>query len=811
MLVPNANPLVRPSNYALDFAETDKIKVDVTGGALALVWNGTAGNNKWDINTTADWRNPSNLPDVFFNNDAVTFDDAAAVKTVELDAVVQPASIKITTNGGTYTIQDAAGPAGSIAGGTGIDMTASTNATLIVAAELQNSGPTSTGFGNTLQVGIGGTVGRLGPGDINNDGTLIFNRSDALAVANAINGSGGVRQNGTGTLTLSAANGYGGGLTVNSGTARLTNATAGGFGTTTVNSAGTLVVSAAHANPIVLNGGALGATGGPTLSGDLTVNSASTVLITDPQNLTTNSDVIVTGTLNGSGNISLQAGTNNANPDAGPGLRLRGTGGSTYSGTITAATSTKVEMQTSVEGPFSPAGTGKFVLTGGTAALGGSMNGTYSQLLLRNNSLGNTVLGNNVEITGTGMTMLNMLGSAPQGSAATLGNLRIGGGQILGVTKTTGPVTYVTVFDSVTLTGGDATFAPRIPNFGAATVIGSDLALGTISETAPSGVVMNGLATLIFQGAANYSGSTTVSNGTLRLASTGTLNNNAPVTVANGATFAVEGTASVGPVSGDGTTNVLIGGQLTASHVRQGSFSVSGTGSKATIRANGGNAGTSVVGTLDLNPGGQGGILDLKDNDLIVRATAATKDTVHTEAQADIVTAQNGLDANLVTKWDGPGLTSSTARAANVAQGFDLTGLGVIINSDLDVTTGIPNSSYTTFSGQSVTPDDILVKYTYIGDANLSGAVSFDDYVGMDNAFFELIPNLGWATGDINFDGVINFDDYSKVDQAFFFQGAPLSGEGGVAAVPEPGTWLMAILGFLAGFVRWRHRRDNRS
>ncbi len=44
----------------------------------------------------------------------------------------------------------------------------------------------------------------------------------------------------------------------------------------------------------------------------------------------------------------------------------------------------------------------------------------------------------------------------------------------------------------------------------------------------------------------------------------------------------------------------------------------------------------------------------------------------------------------------------------------------------------------------------------------------------MDNAFFELIPNLGWATGDINSDGVINFDDYSKVDQGQFFQRDPL-------------------------------------
>ena len=131
----------------------------------------------------------------------------------------------------------------------------------------------------------------------------------------------------------------------------------------------------------------------------------------------------------------------------------------------------------------------------------------------------------------------------------------------------------------------------------------------------------------------------------------------------------------------------------------------------------------------------------------------------------------------------------------------------MILNSDLDITTGIPNSSYTTFSGQAVGPDDILVKYTYVGDANLSGAVSFDDYVGMDNAFFGLIPNLGWATGDINFDGTINFDDYSKVDQAFFFQGSPLSGEASVSAVPEPGTWLLAGLASLAGLITWFRRK----
>jgi PEP-CTERM motif len=276
------------------------------------------------------------------------------------------------------------------------------------------------------------------------------------------------------------------------------------------------------------------------------------------------------------------------------------------------------------------------------------------------------------------------------------------------------------------------------------------------------------------------------------------------VTVATGATLQTEGPVSVGPIDGGGTTHVLANGTLTADHIRQGSLIVNATPAKVTIRPNGGNAGTSAVGTIEVE---SDAILDLTNNDLIIRATDATKNTVHAAAQADIVSAQNGLDANLITKWDGPGITSSTARTTNVGQGFDLVGLGVIRNSDLDTTTGLPGSTYTTFSGQTVTPDDVLVKYTYIGDANLSGAVTFDDYVGMDNAFFGLIPNLGWATGDINFDGVINFDDYSKVDQAFFFQGAPLNGGGGgVTAVPEPAAWLLASLGALATLIALRRK-----
>ncbi len=131
-------------------------------------------------------------------------------------------------------------------------------------------------------------------------------------------------------------------------------------------------------------------------------------------------------------------------------------------------------------------------------------------------------------------------------------------------------------------------------------------------------------------------------------------------TTASTRSWSLGPTRSVGNIGGTGSTNVAVGANLNANHIRQSSLTITGAAANATINPNGGNTGTSVVGGLDVS---NGGILDLTNNDLVIRATAATKDAVHTAAQADIVTAQNGLDAALVTKWDGPGITSSTARS----------------------------------------------------------------------------------------------------------------------------------------------------
>jgi fibronectin-binding autotransporter adhesin len=74
--------------------------------------------------------------------------------------------------------------------------------TLTLTQDSAYSGTTTISAG-TLQVGNGSTTGSLGSGAVTNNGSLVVNRSDAIAVANAIGGTGSLVQAGAGTTTLS--------------------------------------------------------------------------------------------------------------------------------------------------------------------------------------------------------------------------------------------------------------------------------------------------------------------------------------------------------------------------------------------------------------------------------------------------------------------------------------------------------------------------------------------------------------------------------------------------------------------------------
>lgn len=206
------------------------------------VWTG-AGSGEWvtspslAVTPPANWTLASNAatPTTFIAGDAAVFDDTAAITTVTIGAAdVSPASVTFNNNYRDYVLQGGF----AITGGTGL--TKAGYGRLVVTTNNTYTGGTTID-GSVVQVGDGGTTGALGTGPIANGGLLEFNRADAIAVAGAITGSGGLTQNGTGTLLLSGANAYGGDTTLNAGTLRLGNATAlGGSSGTLVINGGTL-------------------------------------------------------------------------------------------------------------------------------------------------------------------------------------------------------------------------------------------------------------------------------------------------------------------------------------------------------------------------------------------------------------------------------------------------------------------------------------------------------------------------------------------------------------------------------------------
>ncbi len=91
--------------------------------------------------------------------------------------------------------------------------------------------------GGVLQIGNDGAMGTLPPGGVVNHGTLRFDRTGTLAVPGVISGTGGILLDcpiNNGTIVLSGANSFTGGVTITSGALRITNSSALGTGSKTI-------------------------------------------------------------------------------------------------------------------------------------------------------------------------------------------------------------------------------------------------------------------------------------------------------------------------------------------------------------------------------------------------------------------------------------------------------------------------------------------------------------------------------------------------------------------------------------------------
>jgi autotransporter-associated beta strand protein len=167
------------------------------------------------------------------------------------------------------------------------------------------------------------------------------------------------------------------------------------------------------------------------------------------------------------------------------------------------------------------------------------------------------------------------------------------------------------------------------------------------------------------------------------------------------------------------------------------------------------------VTTLATNASGK---FDLTNNSMVVKAMTSG------QVRALIVPAYNA------GAWNGPtGLTSSTAA------GGTSTGIGYADNAVLGLTS---------FKGVDVGPADVLVKYTYYGDADLDGDVDGNDvgrwatnFTGSGGS-----TTKTWAEGDWDYDGDVDGNDVGRWAVNFTGSG------GGTLNIPNAQPEAVAML-----------------
>jgi hypothetical protein len=290
---------------------------------------------------------------------------------------------------------------------------------------------------------------------------------------------------------------------------------------------------------------------------------------------------------------------------------------------------------------------------------------------------------------------------------------------------------------------------------------------------------------------------------------TATLNQSANAMVVSGAISLGESADTRGAYN-------VSGGTLTAATILLGSsaggigtMTISGAGSVtvASIQINAGgqlnyNGGTFAPGSVTLSGGGQMSMaaghnkvlvasalsvdtssqLDVTDNKVIVRDSVNHATTFAT------------LQNDVIYGSTHPAGITSTALPANTA-------LAVIDNGALA-------TPFTTFGGQSVDSNSILIAPELLGDANVDGHVDLTDLSIVLNDFGS--STLNWTSG--NFDGAATIDltDLSDVLNQFgasfanASEGVPMA-TFGAAAAPEPASLaglLLAVPALLKRRVR---------
>ena len=545
---------------------------------------------------------------------------------------------------------------------------------------------------------------------------------------------------------------------------------------------------------VFIAGGTLSTgTGTATLGGNVNVSSGSsstaTAMITGNLNLGSSARTIMVA--RGSGAVDLQIAasiTGSAGiTKAGPGI-LYLSGASTFAGPINiiggvleAASAASLGTATNVVtldggtlqfgSAFDPSTAGNLSLPvasaldtqTNTVPIAGSITGGGSLTKL---GTGTLVLGGNNSFSGgldinAGMVMAT---SDSDLGAAGMPIVLAGGALTIGTSdSTTRQLTLSSAGGTLNASAGTITLNTAPSLGGSLTLTGGTLAFnastGTASITGSNTLTIMPSATLIDGGSVD----------SLYLPGT------TPINVVNNSVMSFDVTAgskTTGAITGVGNTNVSAGASLTTPTIRQNTLSDSGNiNIVPQAGARNPSATVNIVTSLLISGGANDwtGKLDLANNDMII----------HSGSLATITNQiQEGYNSG---NWNGTGGIISTSAASSSSH---LTALGVIQNNQAG------QALYTAanpFDGMTPGTGDILVKFTYYGDATLDGKVDGTDYSRIDNGYLNQLT--GWFNGDFNYDGIVNGSDYTLIDNSYNTQGASLA-----AAIASPNATATAQL-----------------
>ncbi|EEF3477483.1 autotransporter outer membrane beta-barrel domain-containing protein [Salmonella enterica] len=693
----------------------------ITGGTNAVLINSGSKNNTITLNTGTEI------------SGSITDDNnsASANNNLILDGEGTLGSsisgLNSVTSSGDWTLSGAT-----------MNLSGTTNSALWVKSGtlILNGAMTAKGAtvdsGTTLQIGNSGTLGAFN-GDIVDNGTLTFNRSDAAAYGSVISGSGNVVKQGGGELTLSNNNSYSGGTTIAEGA--LTATAGGALGSGNIDNRAYLKLDAASASD-------------PFIVADLTTHSGATVEIgagstlqantlTQQDGSTLTTDLTATsGPAIRAKNVNLDGTLNVASPASQEPIRS----------TDDLISLALIESDNAISGDFdgitingNAMNPDAFITVVGQKNVNDThydlvetltwyadrdnaaidAHGTFNLADADDSFTVNTVLenvdansgwnGQSLTKTGAGTLILNAENTYTGGTTISDGTLVANNVEALG----TGNVT-----DNARLelnTGGD--FDNAISGSGQ--------------------VVKSGDETLTLSGANSYTGGTTISGGTLVASNvealgTGDVTDNATLELNTGGDFdnAISGSGQV-VKSGDKTLT------LSGANSYSGATTISG----GTLIATHVNAlGTGAIdnrASLLLDASGQFTVTDLT-----TESGGNTEIGAGSTLQATTLTQKSDstLTINLNSNTADPVIHA--ASQVSLAGTLDITGVGDVLDSDPASTDDL--DTFTLIASDKTIAGD-FEKLTVAGmDADLADFITVDGRIDDTGKQYELTTALTW-------------------------------------------------------------------